>query len=144
MIGLPDSVKQNKTKRKARILEFQIMRNIFYLPSYIYMCQIAHETYLSYKIIYLKFKCNWVPCVSPGNPTHGRMQKSKARGLEPPLPLVGHRETKNKNNTDNEPRSHYDGYAHRPRSQWERTITTPNAVAGNTLRFPQSWFCKCF
>lgn len=94
---------------------------------------------------YPKFKCNWVPCILSGNPTDRQMQKKKKkRGDWKPLPLVGHTETKNKNNTDNEPKSHYDGYSHRQHHNGKITITTPKAVARKHSRFPQRWFCKCF
>lgn len=50
-----------------------------------------------------------------GNPTN-RMQKRKGRDWNLPQ-LVGHTETKNKNNINNELKSHHTGYLHRPTSQ---------------------------
>lgn len=94
------------------------------------------------KNLYLKFKFNWMSYILSGNPTN-RMQKRKGRDWNLPQ-LVGHTETKNKNNINNELKSHHTGYLHRPTSQWENTSTTPNAVARKHSRFPASWFCKCF
>lgn len=59
--------------------------------------------------------------------------------LDPSHWPLGYRDRKQRN-TNKELKERYTGYLHRPTSQQENTITTPNAVVRNTPDFLKAGF----